>query len=70
MALMRPLTGILLVLKVCPFGNGDGPIDDHVVLLEGVFGPLRRSLIGPLGELLLFEPESNVLVELLGRPSC
>src|SRR4051794_30510419 len=30
MATVRPLTGTLFVLKVCPFGRGDGPIDVQV----------------------------------------
>src|SRR5258706_15575949 len=68
-ALMRPLTGILLVLKVCPFGSGDGPIDDQVVLLDGKLGPASRSPGIPLVEALLLEPESGVLLVLLSRPS-
>jgi hypothetical protein len=58
---------MLFVLKVCPFGSGDGPMDAHVALLDGVFGPIKTEMLSVVE--ILAAPESDFAPDLEERPS-
>src|SRR3954453_11128439 len=53
-ATVRPLTGMLLVLKVWPLGSGEGPIGVHIELLIAAEFRLKApTLVDPATVLAL-----------------
>src|SRR5947207_1827277 len=65
MATVRPLTGTLFVLKVCPLGSGEGPIDVQVELLSETEFRLSAATF-PGAEV---DPATEVLVLLCDIPA-
>src|ERR671921_1096345 len=69
METVRPLTATLLVLKVCPFGSGYGPMAVQVGVLEEALAETCAPASAP-SVAVPVRGASTVLVALSGLPSC